>query len=98
MLTMAREGLGLMYGLEPTFARYVERGELKIVLEDWATTGPGYHIYYSSRRQVPTGLRLLIDVIRNYALSAPSRSVERRRRLNSGRSGPPCGAPLPDIC
>lgn len=53
-----------MYGLEPTFARYVERSELRIVLENWATTGPSYHIYYSSRRQVPTGLRLLVDLIR----------------------------------
>ncbi|WP_294392637.1 LysR substrate-binding domain-containing protein [uncultured Sphingomonas sp.] len=64
MLAMAREGVGLMYGLETTFARYVERGELRLVLEKWAAIGPGYHIYYSSRRQVPAGLRLLIDLIR----------------------------------
>jgi DNA-binding transcriptional LysR family regulator len=64
MTMMALSGTGLVYGLERSFAPYVERGELRLVLEDWATTGPGYHIYYSSRRQVPTGLRLLIDLIR----------------------------------
>jgi DNA-binding transcriptional LysR family regulator len=53
-----------MYGLEPVFAPYVATGELRIVLQDWATFGPGYHAYYSSRRQLPTGLRLLIDLIR----------------------------------
>jgi hypothetical protein len=26
--------------------------------------GSGFHIYYSGRRQLPTGLRLLIDLIR----------------------------------
>lgn len=64
MVSMARLGTGLTYGLEPTFRPYVERGELRYVLEDWATFGPGYHIYYSSRRQVPTGLKLLVDLIR----------------------------------
>jgi hypothetical protein len=42
----------------------VNSGELHAVLEDWVSTGPGFHIYYSGRRQVPTGLRLLIELIR----------------------------------
>ena len=37
---------------------------MRIVLRDWATTRPGYQIYYSSRRLVPAGLCLLIDLIR----------------------------------
>lgn len=64
MLTLAVAGTGLMYGSDAVFAPFVASGQLRLVLEDWATTGPGYHIYYSSRRQVPTGLRLLIDLIR----------------------------------
>jgi DNA-binding transcriptional LysR family regulator len=64
MLSAAKAGSGLTYGLELTFRPYVERDELRYVLKDWATTGPGYYIYYSSRRQVPTGLRLLIELIR----------------------------------
>ncbi len=64
MLSLGLAGMGLMYGLEAIFAPYCARSELRLVLEDWATTGPGYHIYYPSRRQVPVGLRLLIALIR----------------------------------
>nr|WP_240663550.1 LysR substrate-binding domain-containing protein [Sphingomonas sp. UV9] len=64
MLAMALAGTGLMYGMEATFAPYIARGDLRLVLEDWATMGPAYHVYYSSRRQVPTGLKLLIELIR----------------------------------
>ena len=64
LLTLGLQGMGLIYGLEPAFAPYVARGQLNLVLEEWATQGPGYHIYYSSRHQVPTALRLLIELIR----------------------------------
>ncbi|WP_266031711.1 LysR family transcriptional regulator [Brucella intermedia] len=57
-------GVGLMYFPEPLIAPYVADGRLRLVLPDWASTGDGFHIYYSSRRQMPTGLRLLIDLIR----------------------------------
>ncbi len=63
-LAMAIAGAGLTYGLEHVFAPDVERGALRLVLEDWAVTGPGFHVYYSSRRQLPAGLRLLIDLLR----------------------------------
>ena len=57
-------GVGIIYGAEPILKPYLDRGQLEIVLEDWASMGSGYHIYYSSRRHVPTGLRLLIDLVR----------------------------------
>jgi DNA-binding transcriptional LysR family regulator len=63
-LAMALEGAGLTYGLEPIFAPHVRSGALKLVLQDCAVLGPGFHLYYPSRRQVPTGLKLLIDQIR----------------------------------
>lgn len=56
--------VGLMYGPEPLLAPLVKDGSVRLVLEDWTSPGPGYHIYYSSHRQVPVGLRLLIDLIR----------------------------------
>ncbi len=57
-------GAGLMYFPEPLVAPHVEQGRLRLVLTDWAPSDLGFHIYYSSRRQVPTGLRLLIDLVR----------------------------------
>lgn len=57
-------GVGLMYFPEPLISQHVEEGRLRVVLSDWAPLEPGFHIYYSSRRQMPTGLRLLIDLIR----------------------------------
>lgn len=63
-LDLASGGAALAYLPEPRVAPSVARGELRIVLEDWAPFGPGFHIYYSGRRQLPTGLRLLIDFLR----------------------------------
>jgi DNA-binding transcriptional LysR family regulator len=62
--TLALRGAALMYAPEPSVAPHIEAGTLKVVLAAWAPMGPGYHIYYSSRRQLPTGLRLLIELIR----------------------------------
>ncbi|HDE1453524.1 TPA: LysR family transcriptional regulator, partial [Klebsiella pneumoniae] len=42
---------------------YVKDGRLRLVLTEWSPLEEGFHIYYSSRRQLPTGLRLLIEFI-----------------------------------
>jgi DNA-binding transcriptional LysR family regulator len=63
-LDLARGGAAIAYVPEPLVLPHVARGELQIVLEDWASDGPGFHIYYPGRRQLPTALRLLIDHIR----------------------------------
>jgi DNA-binding transcriptional LysR family regulator len=60
----ARHGVGLTYILEVLARREVERGDLEIVLSDWASEGPPLCMYYPSRRQSPPGLRQLIDAIR----------------------------------
>jgi DNA-binding transcriptional LysR family regulator len=57
-------GVGIIYGAEPVLRRYLDSGVLRLVLGDWASIGSGFHVYYSGRRQLPTGLRLLIDLIR----------------------------------
>lgn len=57
-------GVGIIYGAEPVLRPHLDSGALQLVLADWASMGSGFHVYYSSRRQVPTGLRLLIDLIR----------------------------------
>jgi DNA-binding transcriptional LysR family regulator len=57
-------GVGIIYGAEAILRRYLDSGALRLVLGDWAPMGAGFHVYYSGRRQLPTGLRLLIDLIR----------------------------------
>jgi DNA-binding transcriptional LysR family regulator len=64
IVTLLLGGAGLMYGPKPLLAPLVKTGDVQLVLEDWTSAGPGFHIYYSSHRQVPAGLRLLIDLIR----------------------------------
>lgn len=64
IMALMAGGAGLMYGPEPVLAPLLESGKAKLVLEEWASLGPGFHIYYSSRRHVPGGLRLLIELIR----------------------------------
>lgn len=57
-------GAGLMYAPEPLVAPLVAEGTVRLVLTEWTSPGPGFYVYYSSRRQLPTGLRLLIELVR----------------------------------
>lgn len=61
---MALNGLGLVYLARECIGDLIADGRLRVTLPDWSSAGPGYFIYYSSRRQVPRGLRLLVDLIR----------------------------------
>jgi DNA-binding transcriptional LysR family regulator len=63
-LTAVKDGAGLIYACEPMVRQALRDGVLCTVLDDWAPLGPGFHIYYSSRRQVPAALRLFIDLVR----------------------------------
>ena len=63
-LAAVKDAAGLMYVAEPMVRQCLRDGTLRTVLDDWAPMGPGYHVYYSSRRQVPSALRLLIDLVR----------------------------------
>jgi len=65
MLAFGLGGVGIVYGLEAILRPYIEAGSMVPVLEAWASMGSGFHIYYSSRRHVPTGLRLLIEMIKD---------------------------------
>lgn len=63
-IALAAAGTGLAYLPEPSVAALVAEGRLRHVLADWTAVGAGFHIYYPGRRQVPTGLKLLIALIR----------------------------------
>jgi len=63
-IDFALRGVGIIYGAEPILRPHLDSGRLVSVLGDWTSMGSGFHAYYSGRRQVPTGLRLLIDLMR----------------------------------
>jgi DNA-binding transcriptional LysR family regulator len=62
--SLALAGVGLLYGLEPTFTKELERGELQIVLEAYAAEVPGLFLYFPSRAQVTPALKAFIEVAR----------------------------------
>ncbi|HEX7945089.1 MAG TPA: LysR family transcriptional regulator [Phenylobacterium sp.] len=63
-IAAAVDGTGLMYAADTMVREELASGALRTVLDDWAPVGSGYHIYYSSRRQVPAALRFFIDLVR----------------------------------
>jgi DNA-binding transcriptional LysR family regulator len=63
-LAAVKDGSGLIYVTEAMVREELEAGALRTVLDDWAPLGPGFYVYYSSRRQVPAALRLFIDLVR----------------------------------
>ena len=63
-LAVALQDGGLTFGLEPVFAPYLNDGTLMQVLGDFAISGPGFHLYYSSRRQLPAGLKAFVELAR----------------------------------
>jgi DNA-binding transcriptional LysR family regulator len=64
VIALARAGAGLAYLPAPSVAPLIRDGALRTVLDDWSPAGAGFSIYYPGRRQLPTGLRLLIALIR----------------------------------
>jgi len=63
-VSLVTRGAGLMYVPAAIVEPCITAGSLQRVLEDWTHVDPGFHVYYSSFRQVPVGLRLLIELIR----------------------------------
>lgn len=44
--------------------KHIATGHLIAVLQEWCQPFPGYHLYYTSRRQSSPALRLLVDALR----------------------------------
>jgi len=66
----AREGIGIAYLPEDRISHFIAQGRLVPVLEDWALPFHGYYIYYPSWRQLPLGLKVLIDFLHHRLLAA----------------------------
>ncbi|MCS3741307.1 MULTISPECIES: LysR family transcriptional regulator [unclassified Rhizobium] len=63
-LNAALSGLGLAYVPEALVRQPLSNGRLVRVLEDWCAPFPGYHLYYTSRRQTSPAFALLVNALR----------------------------------
>lgn len=63
-LATVRTGLAVGWHMEPDVAEDIAAGRLEQVLADWCQPFPGAFLYHTSRRQVPTPLRALIDFLK----------------------------------
>jgi DNA-binding transcriptional LysR family regulator len=66
-------GVGLLYVFEPQIADELHRGSLRLVLEPYAATVPGFFLYFPSRAQVSPAFRAFVDVARELAGQAKRR-------------------------
>ena len=60
----ALAGVGMAFVFEDLVAADIAAGRLVRVLDDWCPYFPGLHLYYPSRRQLPSALRAFIEFIR----------------------------------
>jgi DNA-binding transcriptional LysR family regulator len=68
--SLAERGLGLTYAFEPLVRDQLRTGRLKVVLDRYAATVPGFFLYYPSvaRRSAP--LRLFVEAAKQLSLRA----------------------------
>lgn len=64
MRILAVAGVGLYYALEPMVEAELARGQLRVVLEQYAPDVPGLFLYFPSRAQVSPALKAFVDVAR----------------------------------
>jgi DNA-binding transcriptional LysR family regulator len=65
MVDAAIDGIGIAFVPDHLVLDALRDGRLDRVLTDWCPVQPGLCLYYPSHRHVSTGLRVLIDTLRN---------------------------------
>ena len=63
MLRAALQGVGLMQHFILAVREHLEDGTLVRVLQPWCKPFPGFHRYVSSREQMPSKVRALMDFL-----------------------------------
>jgi DNA-binding transcriptional LysR family regulator len=66
IVAAALAGLGLVWVPDDLVKEHIAAGRLMSVLDDWAVTYPGYHLYYASRHASPA-LALVVEALRHAA-------------------------------
>jgi DNA-binding transcriptional LysR family regulator len=61
---LALAGAGLLYTLDAQIADDLKAGRLRLVLEPYAASVPGFFLYFPSRAQVSPAFRAFVDVAR----------------------------------
>ncbi|RYZ37916.1 MAG: LysR family transcriptional regulator [Myxococcaceae bacterium] len=69
-IPLVEQGMGLAYAFEPMVTEQLRTGRLQQVLEAYAPTVPGFFLYYPSRAQRSTPLRLFVEVARELAVKS----------------------------
>lgn len=64
MVEAAIDGIGIAFVPDHLAKAALEDGRLKRVLEEWCPAFPGLCLYYSGRRHVSSGLRALINMLK----------------------------------
>jgi DNA-binding transcriptional LysR family regulator len=67
-VSLAEKGIGLAYAFEPMVQEQLRTGRLQRVLEPYAATIAGFFLYFPSRAQRSTPLRLFVEAAKELAL------------------------------
>lgn len=65
---LAEKGLGLSYAFEPLVREQLRDGRLKIVLERYAPSVPGFFLYFPSVARKSAPLRLFVEAVKELAV------------------------------
>ncbi|MGN6110527.1 MAG: LysR family transcriptional regulator [Kofleriaceae bacterium] len=66
-VSLAAQGLGLAYAMEPMVLEEIRAGTLQRVLEPYAAAVPGFFLYFPSRAQRSTPLRVFVETAQEFA-------------------------------
>jgi DNA-binding transcriptional LysR family regulator len=80
LLSCALQGQGLFYCPLPLVVPHLRRGELQVVLPEWAGSGLSVFLHYPSRRNLPARVKVLVDFmlkhLRDHDYLQPERFAE----------------------
>ncbi|MDK2122748.1 LysR family transcriptional regulator [Parachitinimonas caeni] len=66
MIRLALAGGGITFAARDCFARYLERGELVSLLDDYLPSFAGFYLYFPNRHNQPAKLRALVEHVRTF--------------------------------
>ena len=69
-MTLAERGVGLAYVAEPTAAELIRKGKLRVVLDEFAPTVPGFFLYFPSSARSSPPLRAFVDAAKELVVHA----------------------------